>query len=91
MSIAKYLEDISDRYFESVAPAAISYSNPKPEITSKAGEVYLSNRGQRMEDIAVFELGQILNLVVVSTPGAADPTVYLSSGQPAQLDRNVDP
>jgi len=77
MSIAKYLEDISDRYFESVAPAAISYSNPKPEITSKAGEVYLSNRGQRMEDIAVFELGQILNLIVVSTPGAADPTVEI--------------
>ena len=30
-----------------------------------------------MEDIAVFELGQILNLIVVSSPGAADPTVEI--------------
>jgi hypothetical protein len=77
MSIAKYLEDISDRYFESIGSATISCSNPKPEISSKPGEVYLSNFGQRMEDIAVFELGQILNLIVVSTPGAADPTVEI--------------
>ena len=80
MALAKYLEDIEERWLED---AASRYESRVTELhdlfppRAGAGEVHLTRSGRRMEDIEVCEAGQTLDLVVVSTPETAGPVVEI--------------
>jgi hypothetical protein len=79
MALAKYFEDIEDRWLEDTAGRYESRVSELldlfPPRAAHAGEVYLARSGRRMEDIEVCEVGQTLDLDVVSTPGTAEPLV----------------
>ena len=84
MALAKYFEDIEERWLEGTSEL---YESRVAELFERfpvapppAGEVYLTRNGRRMEDIEVCERGQTLNLAVSATPGAAEPAVDLEEG-----------
>lgn len=75
MALAKYLEDITERWLENTKAR---YEDRLKELferfpasVSSAGEVYLTRHGRRMEDIEVCEVGQTLHLAMVIKEGAA--------------------
>lgn len=77
MALAKYLEDITERWLENTQA---HYEDRLKELferfpaqVSLAGEVYLTRHGRRMEDIEVCEVGQTLHLAMVVKEGAAAP------------------
>lgn len=81
MALAKYFEDIEDRWLEETAGRyefrVSELLDLFPPRAAHAGEVYLTRSGRRMEDIEVCEVGQTLDLAVVSTPGTAEPLVEI--------------
>lgn len=77
MALAKYLEDITERWLENTQAG---YEDRLKELferfpapVSSAGEVYLTRQGRRMEDIEVCEVGQTLTLGIIVKEGAAKP------------------
>lgn len=81
MALAKYFEDIQERWLEETAGR---YESRLAEIfeafparPAQAGLVYLTRGGRRMEDIEVCEMGHTLELDVVSTPGTSEPVVEI--------------
>ena len=77
MALAKYLEDITERWLENTEAR---YEDRLKELferfpapVSSAGEVYLTRHGRRMEDIEVCEVGQTLHMAMVVKEGAAAP------------------
>lgn len=81
MALAKYLEDIEDRWHEETAGRYESYVTELfdlfPVKLVQAGDVYLLRGRRRMEDIEVCEVGQTLDLVVVSALETAAPVVEI--------------
>jgi hypothetical protein len=81
MALAKYLEDIEDRWHEETAGRYESIVTDLFELFParpvQAGDVYLMRGGRRMEDIEVCEVGQTLDLFVVSAPETAAPVVEI--------------
>ena len=81
MALAKYLEDIEERWYEETAVRYESYLSELFELLParpvESGEVFLTRGNRRMEDIEVCEAGQMLDLVVVSTSNAAAPVVEI--------------
>lgn len=84
MALAKYLEDITERWLENTQDR---YENRLRELfdrfpapPSQAGEVYLIRGGRRMEDVEVCELGQELRLGVVTRDEAAKPVLETEIG-----------
>lgn len=77
MALAKYLEDISERWLENTQARYEDRLKELfmrfPALVSSAGEVYLTRHGRRMEDIEVCEAGQTLHLALVVKEGAATP------------------
>ena len=81
MALAKYFEDIEERWLDDTASRYESRVTELldlfPARAAGAGGVYLTRSGRRMEDIEVCEAGQTLDLAVVSTPGTAGPVVEI--------------
>jgi hypothetical protein len=84
MALGSFYEDIKDRWLEEtsalhearVRELIAQFPVPPPP----AGEVFLTRRGRRMEDIEVCEVRQDMELAVVSTPHAAAPMIELEEG-----------
>lgn len=81
MALAKYLEDITERWLENTQ---VRYENRLKELferfpapLARAGEVYLTRQSRRMEDVEVCELGQELVLGITVSDGAAVPTLEM--------------
>lgn len=84
MALAKYREDITERWLENTQAR---YEDRLKELferfpapVSHAGEVYLTRQGRRMEDVEVCELGQELCLGVVVSDGTAYPALEVEVG-----------
>jgi hypothetical protein len=79
MALAKYFEDIEERWLEETAGLYESRLSEVfdafPARPSQAGVVYLTRGGRRMEDIEVCEVGHTLELGIFSTPGTSIPVV----------------
>ena len=91
MALAKYLEDIEERWLDDTRGR---YESRLAELflqfassLAPAGDVYLTRSGRRMEDIEVCEVGQSLSLKLISTPGAATPEVTIEEGSARQISR----
>jgi len=77
MALAKYLEDITERWLENTKAR---YEDRLKDLFAKfppppstAGNVFLTRHGRRMEDIEVCEAGQELELNLVASKDAATP------------------
>lgn len=94
MALAKYFEDIEERWLEDTAgryePRVTEILDLFPSRAAHAGEVYLTRGGRRMEDIEVCEVGQTLELAVVSTPGTAAPVVEIEE-EPRRRELKMTP
>lgn len=81
MALAKYREDIEERWYEDnagryEARLAELFSLLPPRF-DPAGEVYLVRSGRRMEDIEVCEVSQSISLGIFRSTGAAAPEVVI--------------
>lgn len=84
MALAKYREDIEERWLDDTAGRyearlAELFSLLPPRF-DPAGEVYLMRAGRRMEDNEVCEVAQSLSLRIFRTDGAATPEVTIEEG-----------
>ncbi len=89
MALAKYYEEIEERWIANTSErsesALAELFEKFPAKSHVAGEVHLTRAGRRMEDIEVCEVGQSLDLSVVSTPGSAKPSIELKYGSTSKF------
>jgi len=81
MALAKYFEDIEERWLDGTAgryeARVAELFQAFPSRPPQSGLAYLTRSGRRMEDIEVCEVGQTLELAIVSAPDASEPLVEI--------------
>jgi hypothetical protein len=81
MALAKYLEDIEERWLDDTEPRFEKQLSAILEFTPRsveiAGEVYLKRNGRRMEDVEIYNIGETLSLEIQCPERAAKPIVKL--------------
>jgi hypothetical protein len=84
MALAKYREDIEERWLEDNAgryeATLAGLFSFLPRRADPAGEVYLTRAERRMEDIEVCEVAQPISVRIFPTTGAAAPQVVIEEG-----------